>query len=107
MSCDSCREALFIDGKEPPCWEEQGSVVRGQGAEDLNPGINACWLPELDEAGQRILEIRGKLIALKDLVDPGTVLRMYSATLEDIEILATVEEEMKKAVISDQGPGVS
>ncbi len=92
MSCESCKEAMVIDEKEPPCWGEVGAYCNTP----LQPGINACWLQELDEAGHRILEIRGKLIALKELVDPGTILRMYKVSLEEIELLAAVEEEMRK-----------
>ena len=99
MSCESCKEALLIDEKEPPCFNTPSTTPTPpyQGGEFKTiPGVDTCWLPELDETGHRILEIRGKLIALKDLVDPGTVLRMYRATKEDIELLAAVEEEMRK-----------
>ncbi|MBI5410175.1 MAG: hypothetical protein HZA14_12495 [Nitrospirae bacterium] len=60
------------------------------------PGVNACWIPQPDERGQRILEIRDKLVRLQGLVDPGTILRLYSADIEDIEILAFLEDEIKK-----------
>jgi hypothetical protein len=77
VSCEKCREALIIDEVEPPCFESQ------------------CWVPQPDERGQRILEIRGKLIKLQGLVDPGTILKMYDADIEDIELLAFLEEELK------------
>jgi len=97
VSCESCKEALLIDETEPPCWKTPtppDPLFSKEG--EAKPGVNACWLPELDETGHRILEVRGKVIALKNLVDPGTVLRMYRVTLEEIEILAAVEEEFKK-----------
>lgn len=78
MSCDSCKDILLIDEVEPPCWED------------------ACWLPELDERCQRILEIRQKIVTLKELVDAGTILKMYEADLEDIELMAYLEEELKQ-----------
>lgn len=56
----------------------------------------ACLIPELDEAGTRILTIREKIISLNGLVDSGPILNMYEAGLEDLELLAFIEEELKK-----------
>jgi len=78
VSCEQCREALEIDDVEPPCFSR------------------TCYIPQPDERGQRILEIRDKLIKLHDLVDPGTILKLYNSTVEDIELLAYVEEEMEE-----------
>jgi hypothetical protein len=36
-----------------------------------------------------------KLIALRDIDESGTILRMYGATKEDIDLLAIVEEELR------------
>lgn len=77
MSCESCKNILEVDDAEPDCFEGE------------------CKIPPLDETGQRIMEMRSKLISLHDLVDPGTILRMYGATKEDIELLAFIENEMK------------
>ena len=55
-----------------------------------------CLIPELDEAGNRILAIREKIISLGGLVDSGPILKMYEADLEDLELLAFLEEELKK-----------
>ncbi|MBI5057006.1 MAG: hypothetical protein HZB61_10370 [Nitrospirae bacterium] len=78
MSCEKCKEALLIDEVEPPCFKSQ------------------CWIPQPDERGQFIFAIRDKLIRLQGLVDPGTILRLYSADIEDIEMLAFLEDEIKK-----------
>ena len=56
----------------------------------------ACLIPELDEAGDRIMAIRDKIISLSGLVDSGPILNMYEADLKDLELLAFVEEELKK-----------
>lgn len=55
-----------------------------------------CLIPELNEAGVRILAIREKIISLSGLVDSAPILKMYEADLEDLELLAFVEEELKK-----------
>lgn len=55
-----------------------------------------CLIPELDESGSRILAIREKIISLSGLVDSGPILKMYEADMEDLELLAFVEEELKK-----------
>lgn len=56
----------------------------------------ACLIPELDEACVRILAIREKIISLSGLVDSGPILKMYEADIEDLELLAFIEEELKK-----------
>lgn len=65
------------------------------------PGVNACWVPPLPEGLQRIFEIRDRLTTLHELVDAGTILRLYDADIEDIELLAVIEEELK--TLSDSG----
>ena len=52
-------------------------------------------IPPLSEKGQHIMELRAKLISLNGLVDPGTILKMYDADIEDIELLAFLEEAIK------------
>lgn len=89
MSCDVCRETLRIDNVEPPCLQDTETT------EEI-PGVNACWIPSPDECGQRVLEIRSKLVRLQGLVDPGTILRLYSADIEDIEMLAWLEDQIKE-----------
>lgn len=67
------------DGIAPDCETEKG-----------------CLIPPIMPEGQRILEIRGKLITLRGLVESGVIFQMYGATKDDIDMLAIVEEEMKK-----------
>ncbi len=61
------------------------------------PGIDFCWIPPLDEAGSRIMEIRQKLFTLGELIGPDTIMKMYEATKEDLELLDAVETEIGKA----------
>jgi len=79
VSCEACREAQQVDGVTPDC--EAGK---------------SCLIPALDERGARVMQIRDKLVRLRDLVDAGTVLKMYGADLDDIELLAVLEDEIKK-----------
>ena len=81
MSCESCREAQEIDGVIPDCEKERG-----------------CLIPPLDERGKRIMGLRGKIITLKELLPADVILKMYQATIDDIELLAAVEEEIKKNI---------
>jgi hypothetical protein len=114
VSCEKCKEALEIDDVEPPCFNsplsrgDRGvfpSPLEGEGqGEGEVPGVNACWIPKLDERGQRILELRSKLIALQGLVDSETILKMYDATIEDIEMLSFLEEELKKMQTDNPSP---
>ena len=76
MSCDACKDIYVVDEIEPDCFE------------------GACIVPMLDAEGQRIVEIRDRLIVLKDLVDSGTIMKIYGATKEDIEMLAFIETQM-------------
>ncbi len=80
MSCESCADILKVDGVEPDCFDDD----RG------------CPIPQPGERGRKILEIRARLISLQGLVDPGTILRMYDAGREDIDMLAFLEEELRE-----------
>ena len=42
------------------------------------------------------MEIRNRVLSLKDIIDPGSILRLYRADIEDIELLAEVEEETRR-----------
>ncbi|MCK4786206.1 MAG: hypothetical protein KAV87_20785 [Desulfobacteraceae bacterium] len=42
------------------------------------------------------MELRAKLMSLNGLVDSGTILKMYGADIEDIELLAFIEEAIKE-----------
>jgi hypothetical protein len=80
VSCEECEKAREIDGDIPDCETDKG-----------------CVIPRLGERGGRIMAIREKLMKLKDLVDPGTILAAYGATIEDLDLLAKVEELMSVA----------
>lgn len=54
-----------------------------------------CWLPALSADEERVLEMRAMLVRLRGLLDPGTVLEMYGAGRDDLELLAVIEEELK------------
>ena len=81
VSCESCRDMQNVDGVIPDC-ETEGK---------------ACLIPPLCAEGARIMELYNTLRALSGLVDPGTVLSMYEAQKEDIEILVIIETELKKS----------
>lgn len=70
---------MEIDGTVPDCKKEMG-----------------CPIPRLAEDEQRIMEIRSRLISLKDIVDSGTILNLYKTTKDDIDILAVIENEIRK-----------
>jgi hypothetical protein len=81
----------------------RGVNLRGGGGE-LNEGPegadatvlkNGCPIPPLTPENERVMEMRAMLVRLKGLVDPGTVLRMFGATREDMEMLAVAEDELK------------
>lgn len=78
VSCEKCNEADEIDGEEPRC-------ISGE-----------CWIPQPDEQGRRVLELRSRLVSLADLNIGGEALRMYDADMEDIELLAAVEDELRQ-----------
>ena len=79
MSCEICWEALETDGETPACETETG-----------------CMIPSLSEKGQHVMELRAKLMSLNGLVDSCTILKMYGADIEDIELLAFIEEAIKE-----------
>lgn len=86
MTCEACDEARRIDEVTPDCETDKG-----------------CLIPPLDETGQRIIEIHARIGSLNGLVDAATVLRMYGATTEDLEMLAVIKEELAQAKEQKQG----
>jgi len=85
VSCEDCWEAIETDDEIPACETEKG-----------------CMVPSLSERGREIMELRAKLISLSGLVDPGTILKMYGADIDDIELLAFVEEGIKKLELKEE-----
>lgn len=66
--------------------------------DDITPDCEAhgtCLVPPLDETGQRTMELRGLLVSLRPTVDPGTVCRLFDADLDDLRMLALVEDELR------------
>ena len=78
MACEECEKAREIDGDRPDCETEKG-----------------CIIPPPGERGARVMAMREKLVRLRGLVDSGTILAMYGATKDDLEMLAHVEGMMK------------
>ena len=42
------------------------------------------------------MELRGLLISLQPTVDAGSICRMFGADLDDLKLLAIVEQELKR-----------
>jgi hypothetical protein len=86
VACEECRMTFEVDGDLPDC--EVG---------------NGCAIPPLDGKGRRIMDMREKLAKLKDLVDPGTILELYGATRDDLDLLVKVEELMRDTPLNKEG----
>ncbi len=70
-----------IDGATPDC-EIEGKQ---------------CLIPPLCEEGRKVINLHSLLTDLSGLVDAGTILKMYEADRNDIEYLALIAREIKKA----------
>ncbi len=88
MLCENCIDIEEQDGIPAPC---RSPRPMGEGQ-----GEGVCPIPPLTPDERRILEMRGMLIQLKDLVDPGTVLMMHGADIGDLKILAAIEAGLKE-----------
>ena len=84
VSCEECERSREIDGDIPDCETAKG-----------------CVIPPLTERGVRVMALREKLVRLRDLVDPGTIVAMYGATIEDIDLLAKMEELIGNRVLKE------
>lgn len=79
-----CLENYEIDAIEPDCY-----------------GGN-CLVPPLSKTGARVLEMRGLLSGLHDLVDSGTVFRvMGGVSKAELQLLAAVEAEINRTEKED------
>lgn len=70
--------------------------------DEITPDCQAgrpCLVPPLIDEAQRILEIRGLLMSLRGLIDPGTVCRLTDADLDDLKLLAVAE-----SIINEMAP---
>ena len=54
-----------------------------------------CAIPPLGYAEARTLYLRERLIKLSNILSPECVLKIYGATIEDVDMLALIEEEFK------------
>lgn len=95
MSCAKCEDIREKDDVEPPC------ETPPEGGEPV-PGVSACWIPPLDEDGQRALDIKRDLDLLGPVIGPETVLRMHGADLGDIELLRAIEETRREMDREDE-----
>ena len=75
LNCDDCREAQAIDGIIPDCETDEG-----------------CKVPSLSVAAMRALEIRDRLSRLSRLGVGGKILDLYEATIDDLELIAVIED---------------
>jgi len=73
--------------------------------EAFTPDCAACPRVEPTPEAARILEIHSRIRALKGLVDGGTILRMYGAGMDDLEMLALVEEVLLAAAKEPEAGG--
>ena len=51
-----------------------------------------CKIPPLSDRGARALEIRDKLIRLSRLGIGGRIMDLYQVDLDDLELLAVIED---------------
>jgi hypothetical protein len=62
-----------------------------------------CLIPALPVEGKRVLEIRGLLNRLHNVIDAGTICRICDVDLIDLQLLAIVEEELKEGTAHGEG----
>lgn len=63
-----------------------------------------CPIPRLTAEARRVMKLRSMLVRLHEIIDPGTICKMFNATLDDLELLALVEDELKPDTATDH-PG--
>ena len=84
MSCHTCRDMKTIDHAVPRCESAEG-----------------CLIPPLGAEEARVLEMRALLVSLAGLVSPEAILRIYGATLRQLELLAYLEQMLEEVAQSD------
>jgi hypothetical protein len=99
VACEQCFEAWDAENIEPPCFSDQ------RDGEEADPGVNACWIPDITDVERRIIDLRNRLVSLGDLGIGSEILRMYDADIEDIELMAVIEDELK--AIQDEKKGTN
>lgn len=53
-----------------------------------------CLIPPLDPGTSQVLDIRDKLIRLKNMGIGDSILKLYGATVDTLELLAIAEDEL-------------
>ncbi len=79
MACEQCESIREKDGIEPDC--ETGKE---------------CLIPPVNSQCRKVLRMISLVRDLKGLVDADTALRLHGATLEDLELMAAVEREIRE-----------
>lgn len=87
MSCENCETIWEVDDVEPECIEGQ------------------CRIPDPGERGPKVFALRALLISLSELHIGSEILRMFNADLEDLELLALIEEESRD--IQEENKGIN
>ena len=99
MRCENCLDIEREDGVPAPCHggpsPQPSPNGRGR-SEAEGEGFMGCPIPLLSAEEARILDMRGMIMNLKELVEAGNVLKMMGATLEDLRILAAIEEGLRE-----------
>jgi len=62
-----------------------------------------CPIPPLDRDGRRALQIRSLIVRLHNLVGADSVLRICDADLEDLALLAIIEDNLPDEKDKDHG----
>ena len=64
-----------------------------------------CPIPNPGPQGERLLHVRGLLVRLKGVVDSDTICRLTGVDLDDLELLAALEDEIHKEEEAKHGKG--
>lgn len=63
----------------------------------IAPECAACPIPKLSDTGARVMEIRGLLISLAEIVDPATVISICGGMSKaELQLMAALETEIQK-----------
>ncbi len=68
-------------------------------SDNVTPGCKSaegCLVPPLGPEEARVMELRARVMRLRELVGAEAVLRLSGATLKDLELLAVVEDTLKE-----------
>jgi hypothetical protein len=88
VNCRDCLAAQELDDILPACKTDEG-----------------CLIPPLLPDAARVMEIRDRLIRLHRLKIGPEILRIYSATRRDLELMALAEDELNEKGDTEDGNG--